>query len=116
LLMSRDNYDENPQEAAIRTAFSMFNHGMYCMNRCMEEYSNFLKLSNYLAKSYSDVLYGGDVRSESPLTSPKTDMEIAQPMEKSRMVIPIHEIKETTYVKKQEDVKTDSMEQTIRKN
>lgn len=84
--MSRDIYGREPQEAAARIASSIFSHGLWCMNECAREYATFLKAASQLSGSYMKILYGsGDQTVKQAEAGP------------SKIVIPIHEIKEVEY-------------------
>ncbi|MBI4894746.1 MAG: hypothetical protein HY833_03350 [Candidatus Aenigmarchaeota archaeon] len=95
--MSHDNSSKNAQGTAIGAAFSIFNYGMFCANRCMEEYTNVLRLSTYFSKSYADIFYGNGINAEKIFVRQKLLMSDIPNEVADKIVIPIHEIKEVTY-------------------
>jgi len=84
--MSRDVYSGNGQEAAVRMASSLFSHGMWYMNECMEGYIMFLKAMDQLTSPYLKIFYGDGAQ-----TARETGLNAL------KVVIPIHEIKEVEY-------------------
>jgi len=114
--MSRDNHVENSQEATVRVASSIFNYGMFCANRCMEEYTNALKLYAHFSKSYSEIFYGSGLEAERLFANPTMGIEAAPDTEAYKVVIPIPEIKEVTYDKAPEGGSPNVFEQLVKKN